>query len=99
MAIRFRGMVRHVLMIGLYGSAGAVLALVVIFVLFMNNRPDLSIWHLAELDEEFTADSGVSSFKDYLALEDRLFKQLDELVCSNSWTSWFTRKSSQSKKA
>ena len=80
MAIRFRGMVRHVLMIGLYGSAGAVLALVVIFVLFMNNRPDLSIWHLAELDEEFTADSGVSSFKDYLALEDRLFKQLDELV-------------------
>ncbi len=46
----------------------------------MNNRPDLSIWHLAELDEEFTADSGVSSFKDYLALEDRLFKQLDELV-------------------
>ena len=35
---------------------------------------------LAELDEEFTADSGVSSFKEYLALEDRLFKQLDELV-------------------
>ncbi len=80
MAIRLRGMVRHVLMIGLYGSAGAVLALVVVFVLLMNNRPDLDIWHLAELDEEFTVDSGVSSFKDYLALEDRLFKQLDKLV-------------------
>jgi alpha-beta hydrolase superfamily lysophospholipase len=80
MAIRLRGMVRHVLMIGLYGSAGAALALVVIFVLFMNDRPDLSVWHLAELDEEFTADSGIASFKDYLALEDRLFKQLDELV-------------------
>ncbi len=80
MAIRLRSMVRHVLMIGLYGSAGAALALVVIFVVVMNNRPDLSIWHLVELDEEFTADSGVASFKDYLALEDRLFKQLDELV-------------------
>ena len=80
MASRLRNMFRHVLGIGIYGSAGAFLALLVVFVLYLNNRPDLSIWHLAELDEEFTADSGVSSFKDYLALEDRLFKQLDELV-------------------
>ena len=46
----------------------------------MNSRADLSIWHLAELDEEFTVDSQVSSFGDYLALEDRLFKQLDDEV-------------------
>jgi alpha-beta hydrolase superfamily lysophospholipase len=46
----------------------------------MNSRADLSIWHLAELDEEFTVDSQVSSFGEYLALEDRLFKQLDDEV-------------------
>ena len=77
---RLHRLVRHVLGIGLYGSVGVVLTLLVVFVLYLNNRPDLSIWHLAELDEEFTADSGVSSFEEYLALEDRLFKQLDELV-------------------
>jgi alpha-beta hydrolase superfamily lysophospholipase len=73
-------LLRHLLRIGFYGSLGVAFALVVVFVLYLNDRPDLSIWHLAELDEEFTADSEVSSFKDYLALEDRLFKQLDELV-------------------
>lgn len=80
MLIRLRRLVRHVLSIGFYGSAGAILALLLVFVFYLNGRPDLSIWHLAELDEEFTADSGVSTFKDYLALEDRLFKQLDDLV-------------------
>ena len=80
MTNRLRSIVRHVLGIGIYGAVGAFFTLLLVFVLYLNNRPDLSIWHLAELDEEFTADSGVSSFKDYLALEDRLFKQLDELV-------------------
>jgi hypothetical protein len=36
--------------------------------------------HLAELDEELTAASGVEVFAGCLQLEDRLFKQLDELV-------------------
>ena len=55
---------------------------VVVFVYLMNARPDLSVWHLADLDEEFTAKSPVANFRQYLALEDRLFKQLDELVYS-----------------
>ena len=80
MLIRLRKLLRHVLWIGFYGSVGVVLTLLVVFVLYLNNRPDLSVWHLAELDEEFTEDSGVETFKEYLALEDRLFKQLDELV-------------------
>ena len=78
MAIRFRSLIRHVLRLGLYGSVGVVLTLLVVFVLYLNNRPDLSVWHLAELDEEFTTTSPVKSFEDYLALEDRLFAQLDE---------------------
>lgn len=55
---------------------------VLVFVYLMNARPDLSVWHLADLDEEFTAKSSVTNFRQYLALEDRLFEQLDELVYS-----------------
>ncbi len=80
MTMQLRSLVRHMLWIGFYGSVGAILVLVAVFVIYLNSRADLSIWHLAELDEEYTADSDISSFKDYLALEDKLFKQLDELV-------------------
>jgi len=80
MAFRLRALLRHVWLIGFYGFFGVFLTLVVVFVLYLNGRADLSVWHLAELDEEFTVDSDVSSFEGYLALEDRLFKQLDEEV-------------------
>ena len=46
--------------------------------------PTLQPWHTAELDAEFTADmretGQIGSFADYLALEDRLFEQLDDQV-------------------
>ena len=80
MDLGMRRVFRHALQFVLYGSAGVMLTLVVVFVLLMNNRADLSIWHLAELDEEFTVDSDVATFNDYLALEDRLFRQLDDEV-------------------
>jgi alpha-beta hydrolase superfamily lysophospholipase len=80
MAFKLRFLFRHALRLVMYGSVGVFLTLVVVFVLVMNNREDLSIWHLAELDEEFTVDSEVSSFDEYLALENRLFKQLDDEV-------------------
>ena len=63
-----------------HGAIGAILVLIAIFVVYLNSRADLEIWHLAELDKEFNADSGVETFADYLALEERLFGQLDELV-------------------
>jgi alpha-beta hydrolase superfamily lysophospholipase len=63
-----------------YSAVGALVVLIVVFVVYMNGRADLEVWHLAELDEEFTADAGVHTFTDYLALEERLFKQLDERV-------------------
>ena len=63
-----------------YGIIGAMIVLVVVTVNHLENRPDLKIWHTAELDEEFTADSPVKNFADYLALEERLFAQLDERV-------------------
>ena len=48
----------------------------------------LKPWHTEKLSEEFTEDKvdEVKTFDDYLALEDRLFKQLDEKVYSQSET-------------
>jgi alpha-beta hydrolase superfamily lysophospholipase len=63
-----------------YSAVGALVVLVIGLIVYMNSRADLNVWHLADLDEEFTVDSRVETFEDYLALEDRLFRQLDELV-------------------
>jgi alpha-beta hydrolase superfamily lysophospholipase len=74
------GTVKHVLRLLAYGGLGVVLTLLVVLVMHLNSRPDLAAWHTVHLDEEFTSDSEVSTFAEYLALEDRLFKQLDEEV-------------------
>jgi alpha-beta hydrolase superfamily lysophospholipase len=62
------------------GLIACFIAVVSIFVYVLDGRPDLSAWHLADLDEEFTVGSDVSDFRQYLALENRLFEQLDALV-------------------
>lgn len=62
------------------GTIGALLVLLVVFVVYLNNRPDLSVWHTVDLDREFTEDSEVATFAEYLALEERLFAQLDQRV-------------------
>lgn len=59
---------------------GAFIALVCLFVWSLEQRPDLKVWHTVELDAEFTAQSKVNNFQEYLALEETLFTQLDELV-------------------
>jgi alpha-beta hydrolase superfamily lysophospholipase len=64
----------------LHGTVGAFIVLVTLFVLHLDGRPDLKVWHKAELNAEFTKDTPVKSFDAYLKLEDRLFAQLDELV-------------------
>ena len=48
----------------------------------------LKPWHTEKLDEEFTEDKAdeVQSFDDYLELEDRLFKQLDDEVYAQTET-------------
>ncbi len=60
--------------------AGAFVVIVVLAVINLNNRPDLKVWHTEVLDEEFSADSGLDSFGQYLELEERLFEQLDRQV-------------------
>lgn len=59
---------------------GALLVIIVLGVLELNSRPDLSVWHETVLDEEFTADAGLQTFDEYLELEERLFDQLDREI-------------------
>ena len=80
MTSRIHKILHQLILVGVYGTLGVVVTLVTVFVIIMNDRPDLSVWHTVELDEEFTVDSDVASFTDYLELEDRLFKQLDQEV-------------------
>jgi pimeloyl-ACP methyl ester carboxylesterase len=80
MRFRLSRLVRRVLWAATYGVAGAMAVLIVGFVAYLDGRPDLDAWHLAELDEELTASSAVQTFEDYLELEERLFAQLDEQV-------------------
>lgn len=63
-----------------YGLLFGIITALVGLVWYMESRPDLSVWQTADLDIEFTADSGIDNLKDYLELESRLFEQLDELV-------------------
>ncbi len=71
---------RKILTLLIVASAGATLALITVFVLYLNDREDLSIWHEAELDEEFTATSPTTTFDEYLEQEARTFQQLEKLV-------------------
>jgi alpha-beta hydrolase superfamily lysophospholipase len=63
-----------------YGAVGALVVLIVVFVIYLDSRPDLGPWHQADLDEEFTAESEASSFSAYMQLEQRLFAQLQQEV-------------------
>ena len=64
----------------LAGLVGCVVAGCLFLAYLLEQRPELSVWHLADLDQEFTASTGLTDFQQYLQLEDRLFRQLDELV-------------------
>lgn len=79
-SIRFLGLARRMAGYLAAGLAGCLLVAIIALVMVLNGRPDLSVWHLVELDEEFTQDSDIASFEQYLALEERLFAQLDEQV-------------------
>jgi alpha-beta hydrolase superfamily lysophospholipase len=75
-----RGLLTHVARTVVYGAIGGLVVLVVLLVIHLEGRPDLKVWHTVRLDAEFTEDGDVERFTDYLALEDRLFAQLDERV-------------------
>ncbi|HOP18016.1 MAG: alpha/beta hydrolase [Chromatiaceae bacterium] len=80
MTFPFRIYLHKALLAAIYMCIGAAFAFIAAFALYLDSRADLDVWHMADLDQEFTVDSGISSFEEYLALEERLFRQLDELV-------------------
>ncbi|MEN9019912.1 MAG: alpha/beta fold hydrolase [Verrucomicrobiaceae bacterium] len=67
-----------------YGILVTMASLISIGVYVLNNRADLHLWHEVDLDEEFKTSSDVDDFADYLALEDRLFAQLESEVYANT---------------
>ena len=73
-------MFRSTLRIIVSGVVAAALILLAGYVVYLNRGPELPVWLTADLDEEFAQDSPVASFMEYLALEDRLFVQLDRQV-------------------
>ena len=70
-----RPVIKQTLRLLIYGSIGSTLALLAVFIWYFNNQPDLQPWHHLELDD-FTEDSEVASFADYLRLEETLFARL-----------------------
>jgi alpha-beta hydrolase superfamily lysophospholipase len=63
-----------------YGMAGAAIVLLFGYVLYINNKPDLDVWHKATLNAEFTANSHIQTIEEYRALEDRLFDELQHKI-------------------
>ncbi len=69
--------------------AGLTLAVVVLRVQGCSDDRPLAPWHTEALTEEFTADmagEGVRTLQDYLDLEERLFRQLEERVVEKTPT-------------
>jgi len=71
---------RWLLRMLLLSLLGALLLAVVLVEIELNNRPDLSVWHTTVLDQEFSVDSELENFAQYLELEERLFEQLDQEI-------------------
>ncbi len=81
----FRLALRHFARAIGYGTVGALLLGLVLYIVYLEKRPDLEPWHEAELEAEFRSElleSKVRSFAEYRALEDALFVELDERVYS-----------------
>ena len=72
--------VRKALRIASVVLVGAVFIGVIAFTMYMKSLPSLSLWHTTILQNEFTADSDVTDFDGYVALENKLFEELDSEI-------------------
>jgi len=61
-------------------SIGALFIGIIAFSLYMRSLPSLSTWHTTLLKNEFTTESEVKNIEEYMALEERLFNELETEV-------------------
>ena len=61
---------------------GLVAGVLIAYIVWARSQPALELWHQVELDEEFTAAraADIRTLDDYLALEDRVFDEMDAEV-------------------
>lgn len=75
---------RHLGLLLLHGTLGALVALSVVYLAHLHRMPEAQRWHRVHLDAEFEAeDAGrVRTLDDYRRVEDRVFAQLEREICS-----------------
>ncbi len=77
-------------LLGILATAllGAVAAVIIAYIFWARSQPALQPWHEVELDEDFSADKApeVRSLDDYLALEERVYEELDAKVYAHAPT-------------
>ena len=66
------GSTKHLLFALFYSTIGTSIALIMLAVWLLNEKPDLSIWHTTHLKNEYHQQSGLNHFAEYLSLEDTL---------------------------
>ena len=76
-------LIKHIIKALIYGIIGGLVVLLIVFIMFLENRPELKVWHQVDLDAEFRADSPVKGFEDYLAMENQLFDQLEKRILNH----------------
>jgi esterase/lipase len=59
---------------------GVLIIGIIAFILYMKSLSPLSTWHTTVLKNEFTTYSNIDDFDAYVALENRLFQELDSVV-------------------
>lgn len=69
-------LIKKITIILSYLLMGGFITLLTVAVVYLNQQPELKVWHTVKLDAEFTETTSVKNFADYQALEKRLFTQL-----------------------
>jgi len=64
----------------LYCVLGSTITSIIVFVIYLQSRQELALWHLDILKSEYTAKSDIKNFKEYIKLENSLFKEVDSKI-------------------
>ena len=78
------GSIKHLFLAAVYASIGIALALLATGIYFLNARPELSLWHTVELENEFHYNTKLANFNEYLALESAYSPKLSAKSSKNS---------------